>query len=488
MDGLVNDALPSGWAKTTLGAVAGGPRARVAADTKSSLPFVGLEHIAPGALRPHAFGRFADMRSAASPFSAGDVLYARMRPYLNKVWRADREGVASAEFLVFPNSGRVHPDFLALLLHHQSFVEFARHASSGDRPRVEWADIASYPIWLPPYDEQTRIIVSLNALFEEIETGEAALARAREGLTQFRASLLHAAYTGTLTEDWRSTNVASETGDDVIRASLDNAGRLGQGKLLGALLAELPDHLPQLPSSWRWARLWQLCHVTGGITVDAKRNGENLIDVPYLRVANVQRGHLDLGLIKTLKAPADQVTRLALRSNDILLNEGGDRDKVGRGWIWESQIEQCIHQNHVFRARPYLPELDGRFISHYLNELGRNYFFKNATQTVNLASISLRTVLGVPIPVPPLQEMTEILKRITEIENSAFTSFLSDNQGSQLRQSILHAAFTGRLVPQDPADEPAEALLARLRNALTPTRRPRQRRGTTQPDLIETQA
>ena len=353
---------------------------------------------------------------------------------------------------------------------------------------IEQRCLNSFLIPLPPTNEQTRIVAAVKELFEEIETGEAALARARENLTQFRASVLHAACTGALTADWRAANPSNETGEDVIRLSQRAAGSLIRGKLSSSLPTDLPDDLPQLPSSWRWVPLWRLCEIIGGITVDAKRSGEDLVDVPYLRVANVQRGRLDLGTLKTLKASPDQIARLALRPNDILLNEGGDRDKLGRGWVWEGQVETCIHQNHVFRARPYLPGLDGRFISHYLNELGRNYFFKKATQTVNLASISLRTVLAVPIPVPPLPEITEIVRRITEIETAAFTPFLPNEYGSQLRQSILHAAFTGRLVPQDPADEPAEALLARLRATPTPARRPRPRRGATQPDLIETEA
>ena len=304
MDVLVNESLPTGWAETTLGAVAGGPRARVAADTKSSLPFVGLEHIAPGALQPHAFGRFADMRSAASPFSAGDVLYARMRPYLNKVWRADREGVASAEFLVFPKSGRVHPDFLALLLHHQSFVAFAHHASSGDRPRVEWADIANYPIWLPPYDEQTRIIFSLNTLFDDVKAGEAALARAREGLTEFRASLLHAACTGALTADWRAGTPAVTTGNELLSAVLCRrsqierrpASRIDMGDVSG---------LPILPTTWTWCALGDLGPVGSGTTpARSRQEFWTAGDVPWITSAAVNS--------RTISEASDHVTARAL--------------------------------------------------------------------------------------------------------------------------------------------------------------------------------
>lgn len=429
-------------------------------------------------------------------FQSGDVIFAKITPCMENGKIALIPplpyglGIGSTEFHVLRPRGGIHAAYINFYLTQNSFRETAKRAMSGavGQQRVPAAFLRETLIPIPPNEEQARIVAAVSALFEEIEAGEAALARARESLTQFRASLLHAACTGALTVDWRAANPSNETGEDVIRSSQSAAGPLVRGKLSNSLPTDLPNDLPQLPSSWRWVPLWQLCHVIGGITVDAKRSGEDLVDVPYLRVANVQRGRLDLGTLKTLRASPDQIARLALRPNDVLLNEGGDRDKLGRGWVWEGQVETCIHQNHVFRARPYLPGLDGRFISHYLNDLGRSYFFNKATQTVNLASISLRTVLAVPIPVPPLPEITEIVRRITEIETAAFTPFLPNEHGSQLRQSILHAAFTGRLVPQDPTDEPAEALLARLRATPTAARRPRQRRGATQPDLIETEA
>jgi type I restriction enzyme S subunit len=231
--------------------------------------------------------------------------------------------------------------------------------------------------------------------------------------------------------------------------------------------------LSALPAGWRWAALEQVCEIVGGITVDSKRDGADLVEVPYLRVANVQRGYLKLHQMKTIKAPPAAVAKLALRPNDLLMNEGGDRDKLGRGWVWNGEIPNCIHQNHVYRARPYLASVDARFLSHYFNEIGRAFFSDAATQTVNLASVNMSKVSRAPVPIPPAAEIAEIMQRIADTLEQTESALAQAEQASQLRQSILHAAFTGRLVPQDPADEPAAALLARLRAAPPPARRTR---------------
>jgi type I restriction enzyme S subunit len=115
-------------------------------------------------------------------------------------------------------------------------------------------------------------------------------------------------------------------------------------------------------------------------------------------VANVQRGHVDLSVIKDIEATDNEIADLRLQNGDILLNEGGDVDKLGRGWVWEGQTDTCIHQNHVFRARPVAESVNPYFVSHYANTLGQDYFFTAGAQTVNLASVSLRKVRALPAP------------------------------------------------------------------------------------------
>lgn len=244
---------------------------------------------------------------------------------------------------------------------------------------------------------------------------------------------------------------------------------LGEGWKAKYAEPEEPDtsELPELPEGWSVARLDMIASLKGGITKDSKRKSSEFRSVPYLRVANVQRGYLDLTEIKEIEASEEAIRDLALQYGDVLFNEGGDLDKLGRGWIWENQIPECIHQNHVFRARTYLPEMASRLISYWGNSFGQLYFMRVGKQTTNLASINLSKLSEFPVPLPPLAEQAEIVReveaRISTLDNLEITLTHELKRAERLRQSLLHRAFTGRLVPQDATDEPAAALLARLR-------------------------
>lgn len=156
-----------------------------------------------------------------------------------------------------------------------------------------------------------------------------------------------------------------------------------------------------------------------------------------------------------------------LQNGDILMNEGGDRDKLGRGWVWRDEVAGCIHQNHVFRIRLRDSCFPPEFISHYANEFGQPYFIDQGTQTTNLASISKRRVMALPVPVPSVDEAVETVRRIgaafaradrLEAEAARARALID-----RLESAILAKAFRGELVPQDPNDEPASVLLDRIR-------------------------
>ena len=174
-------------------------------------------------------------------------------------------------------------------------------------------------------------------------------------------------------------------------------------------------------------------------------------------------------------------------AGDVLFNEGGDRDKLGRGWVWSGEVPECIHQNHVFRMRPVLPDIAPDFVSHHGNTFGRRWFESVGKQTTNLASINLSILRSFPVPVPPADEQREIVALVQEQLAVVQEQEIAVDRGQRLaaaqRQNILRAAFAGQLVPQDPADEPASALLARIRaeRAQRPAAAKRMRRSSPQP-------
>jgi type I restriction enzyme S subunit len=239
--------------------------------------------------------------------------------------------------------------------------------------------------------------------------------------------------------------------------------------------------LPSLPGDWKWARLGEIADVAGGITKDAKKQTDvELPEVPYLRVANVQRGRLDLDKVAVIRAPTNRIRRLLLQEGDVLLNEGGDRDKLGRGWIWEGQISECIHQNHVFRARVRDGQLEPKLLAWHANTFGKGWCERNGKQSVNLASISLSRIRLLPVPVPPRHEQAALVdlieNRLIELDRLDSALQRTCQRSGYLRRSLLIEAFKGRLVPLDPNDEPVSVLLDRIkaeRAAQPKTRRAR---------------
>ncbi len=234
------------------------------------------------------------------------------------------------------------------------------------------------------------------------------------------------------------------------------------------LRADELSRLPTMPESWQALRLCEVAAIGSGMSVSKARKLADPVEVPYLRVANVQRGYLTLDEVKTMRVERSQLDGLALKKWDVLFNEGGDRDKLGRGWIWESQIEPCITQNHVFRASPFLRDgVSAKWISYWNSAFGQRYFDTEGKQTTNLASINKTVLSNFPLPVAPIVEQEEIINRIESqlaiVDNIEAEVDDQLAKANALRQSILTRAFSGQLVAQDPADEPASVLLERIK-------------------------
>ena len=302
----------------------------------------------------------------------------------------------------------------------------------------------------------------------------------------YRVSVLKAAVEGKLTEDWRAqhpdTEPASVLHERILaerrrkweedqNAKFAQAGKQSpKGWKEKYQEPNLPDtsELPSLPTTWRWVRLDAIAGIEGGITKDSKRTCTATTRVvPYLRVANVQRGFLDLREVKTIAANGSEIEALRLMRGDVLFTEGGDRDKLGRGWVWNEEIEVCIHQNHIFRARLLLGLVEPKLVSYHGNSFGQEWFTKTGKQTTNLASINKGILSRFPVPLPPLAEQRQIIAetewRLSIVDETQAQVEANLKRAARLRQGILKRAFEGRLVPQDPTDEPADQLLAGIR-------------------------
>ncbi|MDH4417126.1 MAG: restriction endonuclease subunit S [Acidovorax sp.] len=264
-----------------------------------------------------------------------------------------------------------------------------------------------------------------------------------------------------------------------------------------------------LPEGWEWVRFGDVVSISSGVTLGRKTPFTKPVSLPYLRVANVQRWYLDLASMKEVVVDQVELPRFQLRKGDLLITEGGDWDKVGRTAIWRDEIATCLHQNHVFKARAITPDWNAGWAELFLNSgVARSYFASSAKQTTNLASINMTQLKHCAFPLPPLAEQSRIVTRVEalmrlcdaleakgQLEAAQHAQLVSTLLGTltasttpeelaahwqrvaqhfdllldrpeaidALEQTLLQLAVRGLLVPQDPTDEPASALLQKIR-------------------------
>ena len=490
--------LPKGWVVAPLDEVSEFAPSASLADIED----VQLVHFVPMAAVAENFAGIDtaqlrplnEVRKGYTPFIEGDVLFAKITPCMEN----GKGGLVptlnhslafgSTEFHVLRPNQMAGGEWLAYFLSQPCFRKLARANMTGTagQMRVPTKWLKTVEISVPPRAEQTRIVAKLEELLSDLDAGVAELKAAQKKLGQYRQSLLKAAVEGALTVEWRAKNTPSETGAQLLERILQERRAHWEAKQLAKFAEQgktppkdwqkkypepvQPDttDLPELPEGWVWASLDMLGEIASGVAKGSKIGADiEVREVPYLRVANVQRGFLDLTEVKTILATDRDIADLTLQVGDVLFNEGGDRDKLGRGWVWRDEVANCIHQNHVFRMRPYLPEVLPELISHHGNTFGKTWFQNAGKQTTNLASINITMLRMFPVPLGPADEQRELLAQlelqIEQLDQQEHAVELGLKQSTAQRQNILRAAFAGQLVPQDPNDEPASVLLERIR-------------------------
>ncbi len=229
-------------------------------------------------------------------------------------------------------------------------------------------------------------------------------------------------------------------------STLGHARALYRSMLHGCVHGQIG---PGASNFGRWAatRLDAVADVGSGVTLGKDVSGRPSVDLPYLRVANVQDGHLDLSSIKTVRVPSDDVDRYRLESGDVLMTEGGDIDKLGRGTIWHGQIANCLHQNHIFRVRPNRALLDPEYYSLVVeSDIAKRYFCRVAKRTTNLASTNKTQVRAFSFPLPPsTAEQEQIVAVMKRIGATVSALEVERNALRQLGRSLSHDLLTGRV-------------------------------------------
>lgn len=221
------------------------------------------------------------------------------------------------------------------------------------------------------------------------------------------------------------------------------------------------EWLGKVPAHWDVGTLRWYATIQGGVAKGKDYEGRETIVMPYLRVANVQNGYVDLTEVKEISVLESEVERYRLRAGDVLMNEGGDNDKLGRGTVWQAQIERCLHQNHVFAIRPN-DLLKAEWLATFTqSEQARTYFFLNSKQSTNLASISASNVMSLALPIPSVSEQQEIIAYLEEDRShyEQLTEVAISTVGllQERRSVLISAAVTGKIDVRGWQPPPAHA-------------------------------
>ncbi|HGS4879153.1 TPA: restriction endonuclease subunit S [Vibrio parahaemolyticus] len=466
--------LPKGWVNTQIGQVITLNEKLKGIDDEIECGFV------PMALMPTAYRGFVNFETKTwgsckkgfTQFKDDDVLLAKITPCFENgkggivTGLPNGIGAGSTEYFVLRCIDElIQPQYLHAFVKSKKFMDDCEVHMGGSvgHKRVPKDYLLKYEIPLAPLNEQIRITNKLDSILAKVDKAQARLDKIPAILKRFRQSVLAAATSGELTKEWRAEN-PSATSEPILNELSSFKFDARTKKLVDKEIR--PDEIStDLPSGWKWVRLCGITDVVSGVAKGSKTK-EETVSLPYLRVANVQRGYLDLSEVKYIDVAQSKGENLKLEKGDVLFNEGGDIDKLGRGWVWEGQIEDCIHQNHVFRARILSNKIQPKYLSFYGNESARDYFLREGTQTVNLANLNKTTLSLLPVPLPPEEEQVEIVRQVDRLLNKANKvekQYLDAKARlDRLTQSILAKAFRGELVQQDPSDEPAEKLLERI--------------------------
>ena len=201
-----------------------------------------------------------------------------------------------------------------------------------------------------------------------------------------------------------------------------------------------------MPQSWESVPLGECAFVQSGVAKGRKTGDAETIRLPYLRVANVQDGHLDLTEVKKISVRTAEIERYKLRHGDVVLTEGGDIDKLGRGFIWRSEIPICVHQNHIYAIRTRRDRLLPEFLAYQTQSpYGKDYFLKVAHKTTNLACINTTKLKAFPVLLPTPEEQREIVAILEAVDRKIDLHRRKREMLDELFKTVLHKIVTGAI-------------------------------------------
>lgn len=443
--------LPDGWAVAPLSEVVTLVNEKVDPALVPDSHYIGLEHIEATSMRLLGHGSGSDVKSAKTKFRAGDVLYGKLRPYLNKVTRPSFDGICSTDILVFGDAPRLDRGYLANYLNQIAIANRAHHLSNGvELPRVDWKTLSELPIRFPLEKSEQLLIVEAIEHARQCQAGaQAHLLAARRAVERFRQAVLSAACSGRLTADWRDGSTTVESAGDLVRLISDaRRARLGQ-----RYKATTPPSVDvDAPEGWTWCTIGALVDVATGATPLRRQSAYYGGSIPW-----VTSGAVNAGIVTE---PSEFITERAITETNAkvfpagtlivaMYGEGQTRGRVaelGIAAATNQALAALVFDDVTERLRSYLRIF---FLENY--ERARQLSFGGVQP-----NLSLGVIRDMPVPLPPYDEQVEIARRVDQLHALAIGIELRINAAfsrtDRSSQAILAKAFRGELIVRPKED------------------------------------
>ena len=349
----------------------------------------------------------------------GDILVSWAATLDAFIWNKDDGLLNQHIFKAIPQEEKITPYFFFWMIKEamQNMNNDNKHGIFMQHVTLDVFNNFSVP--LPPLSEQKRIATYL---FQKISEA------------------------GIMLDDTLSSITGYKKLKQTVITQAVTKGVLGEREMKDSEV----EWIGEIPKEWRKTQLRHCATIKSGITLGKSYSKDTvLIERPYLRVANVQGGYVDLNDLATIEVTPDEDLKYRLHSGDVLMTEGGDRDKLGRGCVWHGEIEPCLHQNHVFAVQTNETILLPEFLEYLTaSDVGRSYFDVTAIKTTNLACTSSSKVLAFTIPLPPIEEQIEIVsyikKRSLELNKLIMKKELLAQELESYKKSLIYEVVTGK--------------------------------------------
>lgn len=344
-------------------------------DEVSFVPMAAVSETS-GSIEAAHVRRYAEVKKGYTPFADNDVLFAKITPCMENGKAALARGLVgglgfgSTEFHVLRAKDAVLPEWVYYFVRRESFRKEAKRnfTGTGGQQRVPAGFIASTAVPIPALAEQRRIVDLLS-----------------------RAEVI---------------------------VRLRREAQRKAAELIPTIFIDMFGDPTTNPKGWPVVALSGVSDVISGVAKGRKLAPGEGIELPYMRVANVKDGHLDLSEVKTIEIKRSELAKLRIEPGDLLMTEGGDPDKLGRAALWHGEIDLCVHQNHVFKVRSHRGHLSPEYLRSLAGSAyGKAYFLRVAKKTTGIASINKTQLSAFPVVLPPLDRQIAFKRHVEAAES-----------------------------------------------------------------------